>query len=208
MWIIPAKGSAVSAERIAVALEAAVAVSRFTVWGRAWGRLGGVTCMWLGRKWAVHASPIRLRRSKPYCGQHAGPCPNGGPRNHARRSFLEALDWIGWNHLVNDVLDSLLADADVWAKIHGRYFVRRGKLRRVNYPFESFWIDRREHVEFVDGGPACFEDYCGKISPPIAGADPEDEYGDDLAGTPGIPAYTVRGEEAWRKKYPELSEAH
>lgn len=90
-----------------------------------------------------------------------------------------------------------------------KYFIRRGRRRRVRYEFE--WKDvgnGRFAAGWTNGPDSCFEDFCGKAPPRMSGTDLTNDI-DDLVGTPGIPAYTLEAEEAWRTAYPELlTEAH
>lgn len=48
---------------------------------------------------------VRLTKKRPYCGNHAGPCPAGGPKKRDY-TFLEALDWIRFNNALNKALDA------------------------------------------------------------------------------------------------------
>lgn len=97
--------------------------------------------------WQVGMRGIRLTRAKPYCGQHPGECIVGllGPRPKPNLRCLEWDDWIQFHDLVNDVLDSLDARADVWTVPrelpipgHGRrFFIRKGSKRRVRWEWEE-----------------------------------------------------------------------
>lgn len=86
----------------------------------------------------IHVKPVRLRTPKPYCGQHPGECFIG-PQRKGR--WLEWDDWVEFHGLVNDVLDDLKANADVWTNPpekmdKGRkMWVRRGLRRRINWDY-------------------------------------------------------------------------
>ena len=89
----------------------------------------------------IWVKPVRLRKGKPYCGQHPGECLVGGPRRRAK--FLEWEDWVEFNNLVNDALDSLGVSADVWTVPQekmdkGRKFwIRRDLQRRRRWEWET-----------------------------------------------------------------------
>lgn len=148
----------------------------------------------------VHISCVRLKRAKPYCGQHPGPCLAFG-RRHIKATYLEGLDWVGWNNLINDALDRHAIEADVWSynreSLEHRYFVRRGRQRRVSYPFEY----RSNFAHWTQGGDNCFADYCGKEPP-----DPDIAL-EGLDGTPGYPCYSLEEEDKYRAKEAEAEAA-
>lgn len=186
MWILPTKKPNVEAGdlydgRVCAAVQAAVAASRFTA---------DVAVARLGSKCGVKVSRVRLRRKKGYCGAHPGPCLVGG-RRHTVASYLEGNDWIGFNHLVNDALDRLGAEWDFFSfnreSLTPRYFARRGRRRRVAYPYEYHPSGRFAH--WTQGGDDCFEDYCGKPPPEVAGL---------RDGTPGYACTTLEQEEVFR----------
>lgn len=139
---------------------------------------------------------IRLRRKKDYCGAHPGPCLVGG-RRHTRAFYLEGLDWVGFNALLNDLLDANAVDAHVFsfnreAIISGRYYIRRGRRRRTAYPYAvrggrfAHWTQTKDDLEHL------FEDFCGKDPP-----DMEDALA-GLDGTPGYACYTLEEEDKLR----------
>jgi hypothetical protein len=81
---------------------------------------------------------VRLLTPKPYCGNHPGECAVGGPKK--TMSYLEWDDWVRFHAVVNDVLDSLGADADVWSTpqdVKGQMWIRKGTSRRVRYDWEE-----------------------------------------------------------------------
>lgn len=154
----------------------------------------------------VKISVVRLkRRSTHYCGQHPGPCqvqPGLPRRGRTGSYFLEGLDWVGFNALVNDALDARGVSADVfsynresWDK---KYFIRRGTERRVKYPYRTetrdYGTTTVEIAGWVQGGKDCFEDFCGRECPP-----PDQHTFPE--GTPGIPAYTLEAEDRLRGAY-------
>ncbi len=181
MWAIPSKKhDDVDAAGVLGLLECAIRKSRF----KATLEVGK-----LGRTWGVKIYDVRLRRAKHYCGNHPGPCLRDTGRKHPKRNYLEGKDWIGFNHLVNDVLDKLNASWHVFSSINGRYYCRRSGLRRVAYPISYRFPD---HPDWGDGDELCFADYRGKPSPEIC--NPND-------GTPGLPCHTPEAEEALRTEW-------
>jgi len=121
--------------------------------------------------WRVNIETIRLRRSKGYCGNHAGPCRVTGGR-HRKSTCLEGADWVAFNNMVNDVLDNIHHDGDAGSRF---VKVRLGKQRRIDY--SSFG-----HGDWIPvGEPGDYADYCGKEPPE------ETEY---PSGTPGYDGWT------------------
>ncbi len=184
MWIIPKDDT--SPARLLRLVEEKMKLSRFHA------RLEVGTH---GKSPGLKLTVIRLKRKKSYCGAHPGPCPNDGNRRHTNSTFLEGQDWIGFNAMLNDVLDKNGVDCTVFSYNRekmggGKYYVRRGKLRRVNYPYKwaTFW--GRTFAHWIEGKVyECFADYCGKEPPPV-------EELDD--GTPGYPCYTLEEEDRYR----------
>ncbi|MEK6878467.1 MAG: hypothetical protein AABY22_02610 [Nanoarchaeota archaeon] len=78
---------------------------------------------------SLRISDIRLRDSKSYCGNHPKTCkfPN---ENHQKSKYLEGADWIEFNDLINDVLDSLKVAANVFNSV---CIIRKGNKRRIKY---------------------------------------------------------------------------
>ncbi len=153
-----------------------------------------------GWKPCVKILCVRLRLRKPWCGQHAGPCQGNRKNTYGHRGaiLLEGADWVGWNDGLNDILDRLKIDADVWtsnkeaAKRRGRdgamvginrFYLRRGRRRRVTY-FADCHSQFFNVMHWVEGTDADFEDYCGKKAP-------RSRYEE---GTPGIPCWMARDE--------------
>ena len=113
----------------------------------------------------IKISKVRLKESKPYCGDHAGHCElpaRGKPR---KANFLEGLDWISLNDGINDILDRFHINADVCTST---CVVRRGTARRVEYYSSDKGGEWEKEGEYVD----C----CGDISEPS----------DYTTATPGI----------------------
>ncbi|MCI0421496.1 MAG: hypothetical protein L0312_20105 [Acidobacteria bacterium] len=87
----------------------------------------------------IRIETVRLRIRKLYCGQHAGPCLVNPifNRRHFKAIYLEGADWIGFDDMLNDVLDEMSMDAKVWSSragdIKGRLYIRRGRKRRIHY---------------------------------------------------------------------------
>lgn len=140
----------------------------------------------------VKIETVRLRNRKDYCGAHPGPCLAKG-RRHKTASYLEGLDWVGFNALINDLLDELGTDAHVFSYNReasvGRYYIRRNRRRRTSYPYDvrgglfAHWTQTRDDFDDL------FADYCGKPPPPM------EEALDALDGTPGYACYTLEEEE-------------
>jgi hypothetical protein len=66
---------------------------------------------------------------KGYCGNHAGPCRNTG-KKHRKMNYLEGLDWVFFNDMVNDALDSIQHCGDVESSVCK---IRKGICRRMLY---------------------------------------------------------------------------
>jgi hypothetical protein len=111
----------------------------------------------------------------------------GRPHRHSR--CLEGTDWVAFNDLLNDVLDRLGLDADAWSynrEAHGgRYYIRRGRRRRVRY--DEAWAAGvfGAFRRWAKAGPDDFEDHCGREAPRselpegtpgLAGAAPDEEH--------------------------------
>ena len=83
------------------------------------------------RKVTIHK--IRLRESKDYCGNHPYACPvrpNVVEKKHIHSRCLEGADWVGFNDMLNDVLDALCVSAYVASSL---CIIRKGSFRRVEY---------------------------------------------------------------------------
>lgn len=112
--------SGVEPSTIAYALENALARSRFTA----------TVERNITSKVSIHN--VRLRQKKYYCGNHPYACPvhPGGERPHKRLNYLEGADWVGFNDMINDVLDELGCVADVASSL---CIIRKGERRRTEY---------------------------------------------------------------------------
>ncbi len=124
----------------------------------------------LGR--TVKIEHIRLRVKKGYCGAHPGPCQTDlfFDRPHMVAHYLEGSDWIGYDEGINDLLDRLEIDANVWTynqeSTSGRYYIRKGRRRRLVYGMvtRNDGIRTFNHWERVATKDE-YADYCGKIAP-------------------------------------------
>lgn len=148
----------------------------------AFGADGGIHIERIGRRWFVAIRAIRLRRSKDYCGNHAGPCIFGAGKKHAHRRYLEGLDWVSWNDMINDLLDSVGHDGDVRST---SVIVRKGRRRRTVYcgtPGLEFDMDTAD-VDYVD--------YTFKSAPP--------SYCEE--GTPGVYGYDMQSQLTFEETY-------
>jgi hypothetical protein len=148
---------------------------------------------------AVKVSCVRLKNKKSYCGAHPGPCQANGGRKRMNARYLEGLDWVGFNALLNDVLDGISADCTVFSynneSLTSRYYIRLGTRRRVQYPYKCSSVGGirwfTHWTQDKDYKTEDFQDYCGK-SPPAVPCDIA------MSGTPGYPCYTLAEEEKYR----------
>lgn len=175
MWIKPRYED--DREKITTAVRAWLAESRFTadLYPQRHHKHGS----------AIEIRVVRKRKRADYCGQHPGACRANG-RPHRHYCYLQGADWIGFNDGLNDVLDKLNVEADVWSYNRecypsGQYFIRHGKKRRTLY--DSVWLNSGPVLWERDTD--CFEDHCGKEAPPS-------EY---PSGTPGIASWRPEDEE-------------
>lgn len=103
---------------IASAIEAMIAKSRFTAKVNVKAK-------------SISIGPVRLRYKKDYCGNHPFPCPvRSVPRKHPINRCLEGADWVGFNDMLNDVLDALGSVCDC-ASSH--VIIRKQGARCTNY---------------------------------------------------------------------------
>lgn len=142
-------------------------------------------------KRVIRIDTVRLRKKKEYCGQHPNGCvPNlFVDKPHRHGTWLEGSDWVGFNDGLNDVLDKHNVNADVWSFNReslgtGRYFLRKGLERRLDY--DSEYIERfgRGFYAWVQDGE--HENWCGKTAP--RSVFPKD--------TPGYACWSVEQEAA------------
>lgn len=143
---------------------------------------------------ALKIKGVRLKRKKPYCGQHAGPCRLTGIKHHPR-FYLEGLDWVAFNDMLNDLCDAHRIEADIWTdgrEQSGRLYLRHGRRRRDRYNQLNdtpFWDAYHDPNDFTDI-------HFGKSEPDIRS--------DYVEGTPGLPEWLRVKEDL----YPQLFEAH
>lgn len=132
-----------------------------------YGRPGG---MWIERKkrsFVVSIRGIRLKEAKGYCGQHSGACRLTG-RSHPINHILEGLDWISWNNLLNDALDSIGHRGRAQSS---HVIIRKDGRRRISYYSSNSAGDFNKDADY--------QDYLDCIG----GETPITEYDE---GTPGI----------------------
>lgn len=121
-------------------------------------------------KESIDLQRIRLKESKVYCGSHPFACDiNGG----CKSNFLEGADWVEFNDLINDVLDSLHVEANVQSTV---CIIRKGMKRRIRYWGRLTNSFINEYTWDLDEHDTYFENYCGMIAP-------NSEYPE---GTPGL----------------------
>lgn len=103
---------------------------------------------------------VRLVKSKPYCGNHPGPCELNGQKKKTM-TYLEWNDWISFHGLVNRVLNRFKCSADVWSEpqdIRGKMYMRKGLKSRLHYDYEeSFNAYGRAVRNWNPGTPDQFE---------------------------------------------------
>lgn len=198
MWLLTVDRKAtLDFDAIRAKLASALEKSRFTA------RLE--TAIFRGYRRGIKIACVRLRNKKPYCGAHPGPCQALFPRKPRTGRWLEGNDWIGFNHLVNDVLDRASIECDVFSynneSLEHKYYIRRGRRRAIRFCWETqsrffgngvaLWVNGDEQEDFAD--------YCGKPSPAIPELDD---------GTPGYACYTLKAEAKYRKIEAELGGEH
>lgn len=81
-------------------------------------------------KGGIKITNVRLRQTKPYCGNHPKGCERPHAGKHKKASFLEGADWVEFNDRLNTVLDDLHVSAKVASSVCD---LRHGQERRVNY---------------------------------------------------------------------------
>jgi hypothetical protein len=119
---------------------------------------------------------IRLTYNKDYCGNHPFPCPvrPGGNRPHKRTKCLEGADWVGFNDMINDVLDSLGVVCDAGSS-HCK--IRKAGERRMNY--DGHLLSNNIDAEW-DKDTHDYENHIGSAAP-VHASFPD--------GTPGFACY-------------------
>lgn len=142
------------AAKVATVIGRYLANSRFYLARTgAYGNPGGITINSTSRGATVSITGIRLKTPKGYCGNHAGPCRLTG-RKHNRAAFLEGLDWVSWNDMLNDALDSVKHDGDAGS---GTCKIRKGRQRRIDY------LGKQGGEFDRDTDASGYQDRCGTI---------------------------------------------
>jgi hypothetical protein len=102
---------------------------------------------------------IRLKQNKPYCGNHPNACEFNVGGKHRRGTWLEGLDWVEFNDLINDLLDEMNVSANVKTAV---CILRKGTKRRTYYGSHrqgNFWAWN------MDEQDCHYTDYCGREAP-------------------------------------------
>jgi hypothetical protein len=161
------KTSGAALAAIESALLHAFSISRFT--GRVELHKSNIT---------IH--DVRLREKKHYCGNHPNACPvrPGVHTPHKRMNFLEGADWVGFNDMINDVLDSLAVSASAGSSLCK---IRKGLMRRMRYV--GHFIGATNFREW-DKDDTRYECYVRKGRPPT-------DYPQD---TPGVAEWRIENE--------------
>ena len=87
----------------------------------------------------IIVKPVRLRKAKPYCGNHPGECfvsPIFGPRKKPNATWLEWDDWVKFHALVNALLNRLHCHANVWSTpqdVQGKMWIRKDMNPRIRW---------------------------------------------------------------------------
>lgn len=143
-------------------------------------------CRYTSRKPGLQISNVRLLHKKDYCGAHPGECQLNPffQKPHMKASYLEGLDWVGFNKMLNDTIDALGLEAWIYsfnreARVH-RYFIRRGRLRLWNYEMEMVFNGFNTFYHWATPKLEDYGDHVGKPSP-------NDEYPDG----PGHPVWKL-----------------
>ena len=133
----------------------------------------------------ISIGKIRLRKSKPYCGNHPAECLLQGGREpkHPKTCHLEGADWVAWNDMINDVLDERKVFANFWSMATSfnsktAFRLRSGWHRRVKYPMAFNGFQNEWDIKNEEG---CFENRIGIVSG-------RSEFPE---GTPGIPEWEL-----------------
>ena len=150
MWIKLLSPAEEDLDYLKSVIEAAIEDSRFTA------------TLSQTSKTKIKIEKIRLRDSKPYCGNHPASCRI--EVKSAWRNYLEGVDWVSFNDGINDILDRLGISANVWTSI---CIIREGRSRRVAYTAQP-------NGEWAKYGLTW--NYCGREAP----------ASDWPGGTPGI----------------------
>lgn len=117
----------------------------------------------------VEIRTVRLTYHKDYCGNHPLPCPvRAFSKPHKKTRQLEGADWVGFNDMLNDLLDAIGCVCDC-ASSH--VIIRKSGARCMRYDaqtlngIDSEWKrnsgvfenhignNRNAHAEFPQGTP-------------------------------------------------------
>lgn len=89
-----------------------------------------VTSLEIVNSYTLKFRMVRLKVRKPYCGNHPAHCETRGiVRKPRKLNFLEGADWVAFNDLLNDVLDSLAISATVKSSA---CLIRKGHLTKCS----------------------------------------------------------------------------
>lgn len=144
------------------------------------------------RRQRITLHQIRLKESKPYCGNHAGPCVEKNPEGKpdVKRKYLEGADWVAFNDMVNYALDVCAFPAEVDSIDCN---MRHGKMRRISY-FMDPDSPERDRDFYREGFSSEYEDWTN----PLERSEwPHSEYED---GTPGNPEWRTHNETETEKE--------
>ena len=96
----------------------------------------------------IEFTQIRLAEAKEYCGNHPGECfvnPFVGEQKKRKSRCLEWVDWVRFNNLLNDILNEMKMEANIWSRPPEKmdkgsiFWIRRNNQRRVIYDWEEVW---------------------------------------------------------------------
>ncbi len=120
-------------------------------------------------------SDVRLRASKPYCGNHPNACELGGNERSPRALYLEGADWVEFDDLLNNFFDRRRLSARISS---ANCIVRKHELRRTYYgsyslgfgnriwnrdECDAHYIDNRGGKHMISGFPDGTPGIYGKI---------------------------------------------
>jgi len=122
---------------------------------------------------SLSVKQIRLKESKPYCGNHPIAC-EVIPGNKVRKAnYLEGADWVEFNDLLNDVCDWYCVSANIRSAV---CIVRKDVRRRTHYGYASTGRINVPWEWRMDEDDKFYVDYRVKRAPDSSFPD----------GTPGI----------------------
>lgn len=110
----------------------------------------------------ITISKVRLKESKPYCGNHPGSCQN--PHDKKRKGvYLEGKDWIEFNDLLNDFMDKFRIAADISST---SCIIRKDMRRRIKYGMVDISRVGFSHFDWDKKGTESDYKYCVGLKPP------------------------------------------